>query len=52
MMPTDMENNQFAEDLGEEKSISPTFRQLQAGGYGCGGRSCGSRGRELRRGST
>ncbi|MFI4894540.1 MAG: hypothetical protein ACIAQ0_14090, partial [Phycisphaerales bacterium JB058] len=29
MMPTDMENNQFAEDLGEEKSISPTFRQLQ-----------------------
>jgi len=29
MMPTDMQNSQFAEDLGEEKSISPTFRQLQ-----------------------
>lgn len=29
MMPTDMQNNKFAEDLGEEKSISPTFRQLQ-----------------------
>ncbi|MCA9271602.1 MAG: hypothetical protein KDA31_01015 [Phycisphaerales bacterium] len=29
MMPTDMENSKFAEDFGEEKSISPTFRQLQ-----------------------
>ncbi len=29
MMPTDMQNNKFAEDLGEEKAISPTFRQLQ-----------------------
>ena len=29
MMPTDMQNNKFAEDLGEEKSVSPTFRQLQ-----------------------
>lgn len=30
MMPTDTKNpNKFLEDLGEEKSISPTFRQLQ-----------------------
>ena len=29
MMPTDMEHNKFAEDIGEEKAISPTFRQLQ-----------------------
>lgn len=30
MMPTDTKNpNKFLEDFGEEKSISPTFRQLQ-----------------------
>ncbi len=29
MMPTDMQNNKFTEDFGEEKSLSPTFRQLQ-----------------------
>lgn len=29
MIPTDTKGNKFMEELGEEKAISPTFRQLQ-----------------------